>query len=128
VIYVVCRESGAVAVVDRERGEMVDTIATDPGPVRVVITPDGKRLAIPLFHSDAVQIADTESRRVTHTVPVGKQPAGTAISRDGRLVFMSCEEENMVYVFSMDTVEIVKKIATGPGCDAMVCLDFADLG
>lgn len=121
-IYVVNRESRAVSVIDAAQGKAVDTIGTGHGPVRVVITPDGSRLAVPLFHSDAVQIIDTAARKVTHTVEVGKQPAGTAISPDGRLMFMSCEEENAVYVFDMNTVEIVGKIATDPGCDAMVCL------
>ena len=122
-IYVVNRESKAVAVVDAAQGKMIDTITTADGPVRIVITPDGQQLAIPLFHSDAVQIVDTVSREVTHTVQVGKQPAGTAISRDGKLVFMSCEEESAVYVFDMESIEIIKKISTDEGCDAMVCLD-----
>ncbi|MBD3240947.1 MAG: beta-propeller fold lactonase family protein [Chitinivibrionales bacterium] len=122
-IYVVNRESKAVSVVDAARGEAVDAIETGDGPVRVAITPDGGRLAVPLFHSDAVQIADTTTRRVTHTIDVGRRPAGTAMSRDGTLVFMSCEEESAVYVLSMDTTEIVGRIPTGPGCDAMVCLD-----
>ncbi len=122
-IYVVNRESAAVSVVDTRRGETVDTIETGHGPVRVAITPDGARLAVPLFHSDAVQIVDTRTRRVTATVDVGRRPAGTAMSPDGSLVFMSCEEESAVYVLSMRTAAIVGRIPTGPGCDAMVCLD-----
>ncbi len=121
-MYCVCREARTVAVVDCEKGEMVDSIETGHGPVRVVITPDGKRLAIPLFHAAAVEVAETGSLKVTHTIPVGPHPAGTCMSPDGKLVFMSCEDENLVYVFDMETLEIVQKISTGNGADAMVCL------
>lgn len=120
-IYVVNRESRAVSIVDRQLGKQIDTIETGDGPVRVVISPDGSRLAIPLFHAAAVQIADTQSRNITHTVKVGPHPAGTAMSPDGELVFMSCEDENRVYIFTMQTIEIIGAIDTGPGCDAMVC-------
>jgi YVTN family beta-propeller protein len=120
---VVCRESRGTVVIDRQKGKMIDKIEMGYGPVRVVITPDGKRLVVPLFHSDAIQIVDTKKRKVTYTINIGKQPAGIAISRDGTLVFMSCEEENAVYVFSMETIEVINIIKIGPGCDEMVCLD-----
>jgi len=126
-IYVVCRESQAVAIVDVARREMIDKIETDPGPVRVVISPNGKRLTIPLFHSDAIQIADTTTRKVTHTIPVGRYPAGTTLSPDGKLVFIACEVENKVYVFSMDTLEIIQEINTNNGCDAMVSLNATEI-
>lgn len=121
-MYCVCREARTVAVVDTTSGKMIDRIVTGDGPVRVVITPDGNQLAIPLFHSAAVQLADTASRMVSHTFPVGPHPAGTCISPDGQLVFMSCEDENLVYVFDMETMDIVQRIPTGDGADAMVCL------
>ena len=101
---------------------MIDRINTGHGPVRIVITPAGDRLGIPLFHSAAVEIADTSSRKVTHTFPVGPHPAGTCMSPDGKLVFMSCEDENLVYVFDMDNLAVINKIKTGNGADAMVCL------
>jgi len=126
-LYCVCREARAVAVVDCAKGEMVDRIETGHGPVRVVITPDGKRLAIPLFHSAAVEVVDTINRKVIRTIPVGPHPAGTCMSPGGKLVFMSCEDENLVYVFDLDTMEIVQKIKTGDGADAMVCVYASEL-
>jgi YVTN family beta-propeller protein len=113
--------------VDRVKGVMVDEITTGHGPVRVVITPDGDRLVIPLFHSAAVEVADTGTRKVTRTIPVGPHPAGTCMSPDGKLVFISCEDENLVYVFDMKTMEIIQKIPTGDGADAMVCLFASEL-
>ncbi len=41
---------------------------------------------------------------------------------------MSCEDENLVYVFDMNTMEIVQKIKTGDGADAMVCIYASELG
>ena len=125
-LYVVNRESHAVSIVDRELGRQIDTIKTGNGPVRLVKTPENK-LAIPLFHSAAVQIVDTSSRKVTHTIPVGPHPAGTAISPDGKLVFISCEDENLVYIMSMQTTKVIRTIKTGPGCDAMVCINKTEM-
>jgi len=126
-MYCVCREAKAAVVVDCDKGEMADKIVTGNGPVRVVITPEGGRLVIPLFHSAAVDVAETSIRKVTHTIPVGPHPAGTCMSPDGELVFISCEDENRVYVIHMDTMEIVQKIKTGNGADAMVCLHSHEL-
>ena len=71
-------------------------------------------------------MADTASGKVTQTIAVGPHPAGTCISPDGKLVFISCEDENLVYVFDLETLEIVQKIKTGDGADAMVCLSASE--
>ena len=76
-LYVVNRESAAVSIVDAIQLETIGRIDTGRGPVRIAMTPDGGRIAFPLFHQDAVQVADTRTRSIVHTIPVGKQPAGT---------------------------------------------------
>lgn len=121
-LYVAARESNAVVIVDTGTRRMIDRIDAGEAPVRLVITPDGQTLAFPLFRGDAVQLADTETRRVTATIAVGRQPAGSALSPDGRLLFVSCEKENMVYVVAVPSGDIVRRIPTGDGPDAMVCL------
>jgi YVTN family beta-propeller protein len=125
-LYVVNRESDAIAIVDTKAQRMVGQIPTGRGPARIVITPDGERLAFPLFFADAAQVASVRTRQVTRTIPVGRQPAGAAMSRDGKLLFVSCELENAVYVISLDSYEVITKIATDEGPDSMVCLDRAD--
>lgn len=50
-------------------------------------------------------------------------PAGICLSPDGKILFISCEEENMVYVIDTCTFEIISKLATGMVADAMVCLN-----
>lgn len=121
-IYCVCREAGCVAIIDRKRAEMTHKIETGNGPVRIAISPDGYTLYIPLFHSAAVQFADTRTRKVISTMQVGPHPAGICISPDSKIIFISCEEENMVYAISAETCEIINRIETGAGADAMVCL------
>ena len=125
-IYVVCREAKRIAVIDAAHGEWIDSIPTGNGPVRIAMTPDGSQFVIPLFHSAAVQVIDRVTK-VTQTLDVGPHPAGVAISPDGGLFFISCEDEQQVYVFDMHTKELLNKIKTGPGCDAMVCLDRREI-
>ena len=126
-MFCVCREAKCIAVVDCGKGSMLKQIETGRGPVRIAITPDGKKLAIPLFHAAAVEFVDTASLEVTHHMEVGPHPAGTCISPDGRLVFISCEDENRVYVFDLDSMSLVRRIRTGKGADAMVCLMASEL-
>jgi YVTN family beta-propeller protein len=95
--------------------------------VRIVITPDGGRIAFPLFHEDAVQIADTASREVTRTIAVGRQPAGATMSADGELLFVSCELERKVYVIALADGEVLTTLATGEGPGAMASLDLMEV-
>ncbi len=121
-IYCVCREARSVAVINRDKAQITGKIETGNGPVRISITPDGKELIIPLFHSGTFQIADTRTEKVTATVEVGPHPAGICLSPDGSLAFISCEEENLVYVFNLASREIINRIKTGNGADAMLCV------
>ncbi len=105
----------------------VGRIDTGEGPVRIAITPDGSRIAFPLLHKDAVQIADTASRKITHTIAVGKQPAGTTISADGELLFVSCERERKVYVIALADGKVLTTVSTGEGPDAMASLDLMEV-
>ena len=126
--HVANRESAALSVLDPNKIEVVGRIDTGQGPARVVITPDGTKIAFPLFHEDAVQIADTARKAVTHTIAVGKQPAGTTMSADGELLFVSCENEKRVYVIAVADGTVLTTISTGEGPGAMASLDLMELG
>ena len=74
-----------------------------------------------------MQIADTQTRAVTQTIAVGKQPAGTTLSADGALLFVSCEHERKVYVIALADGEVLTTLSTGEGPDAMACLDLTEV-
>jgi DNA-binding beta-propeller fold protein YncE len=74
-----------------------------------------------------VQIADTKAKTVTHTIPVGSHPAGTAMSPDGELLFVSCASERRVYVISLADGEVLSIITTGEGPGALACVDLAEV-
>lgn len=121
-IYCVCREAECVVVIDRSKAEIKGKITTGSGPVRIAISNDGKKLCIPIFHSAAVQFADTASGMIRTTLMVGPHPAGVCLSPSGDLAFISCEEENMIYVIDFKNERIISTIKTGDGADAMVCI------
>ena len=120
--------SRSLTAINVETGGILKNIAVLQRPEGMAFSPEGDRIAFPLFHADAIQVAGTATREILCTIPVGKQPAGTTISPDGKLVFVACELENKVYVFSMDDYSIVNTIETENGCDAMVCLNAVELG
>jgi YVTN family beta-propeller protein len=121
-IYCVCREASLIAIIERKSATMIDKITTGNGPVRIAISDDGNQLIFPLFHSESVQFANTTSNKVTDTVRIGSHPAGICMSPEGKYVFISCEEENTVYMLDIVTHDVIKKIKTGDGADAMLCI------
>ncbi|MGI5391102.1 hypothetical protein [Streptomyces sp. CA-251251] len=91
-----------VAAVDtraRERTALIP-YTTDTGPVAtgeyrgggmgIAVSPDGRRVYVGVNvpgGDGALEVVDTERRKVTETVPVGRRPFDVDVSRDGRHVY-----------------------------------------
>jgi YVTN family beta-propeller protein len=57
----------------------------------------------------AIRLATGEVK----VIPAGKRPQGQALSRDGRLDFITLEDDNTIAILDTTTNEIVGRIATG---------------
>jgi len=76
-LYVALQDGGAIAVIDREAGERVDTIPiTGSEPFGLGITPDGERLlACDINGGGQVHIVDIETKMVLQTLPTASCPS-----------------------------------------------------
>jgi hypothetical protein len=63
----------------------------------------------------AITGIDTSDQKVLNQISVPE--------RDGRILFIPCEVENMVYVIDVKNFEIINKIRTGDDAYAMICLN-----
>ena len=81
-------------------------------PDRLAVSPDGGRLLVPLNLADQAAVIDVASRSVSY-VPTGNYPYGAAISRDGKLGFVSNETPGTVSVIDMASAKKVKDIQVG---------------
>ena len=81
-------------------------------PDRLAISPDGKRLLVPLNLADAAAIVDTGSG-ATRYVKTGDYPYGAAILPDGKTGLVSNETPGTVSVIDLDAGTKVKDIQVG---------------
>ncbi|MCW3000551.1 MAG: beta-propeller repeat protein [Solirubrobacterales bacterium] len=81
-------------------------------PDRLAVSPDGKRLLVPLNLADHAAIVDVATKAVRY-VPTGNYPYGAAILRDGRTGLVSNETPGTVSVVDLDSAKKVKDITVG---------------
>jgi DNA-binding beta-propeller fold protein YncE len=81
-------------------------------PDRLAVSPDGARLLVPLNLADDAAVVDVASRQVRY-VATGNYPYGAAISRDGKLGFVSNETPGTVSVVDLAAAKKVKDIQVG---------------
>src|SRR3954470_15659085 len=82
-------------------------------PDRLAVSPDGKRLLVPLNLADAAAIVDTDGGSVRY-VKTGNYPYGAAILPDGKTGLVSNETPGTVSVVDLDAAKKVKDIQVGP--------------
>lgn len=128
-LYVTCRASAQVRVLDLETGRTIDSIPVGNRPLILDRTPDSREIWVPNQASESISIIDIETRRVTGTVTgLRTQPHAVAFSPDGRYAFVTCENTTgaaqhhptqgakrpgYVYVVDTATRAIVQPIEVG---------------
>lgn len=90
-----------VLVVDTRSWKEVGRIAVKGQPVFVMARPDGREIWVNFAHPDNshVQVIDTLSHQVTHTLEPGKVVLHMEFTPRGETVWISCRDDNKVEVF-----------------------------
>ncbi|HYZ82776.1 MAG TPA: hypothetical protein VE621_00155, partial [Bryobacteraceae bacterium] len=114
-VFVCNREGESISVIDTKKNEVVGTIKTGKGPVRLAFTPDGKTLVYALMHDKKVAFADPVSRKQIALVDLPNTPVSLNISQDGKYAFASAEDQDTVYVVSIADKKIVRQVKTEKG-------------
>ena len=70
---------------------LTEQIAVGAQPWHPTYSPDGSRIYVPNKQGNTVSVVDTEQRTVTHTIEhdAFAEPHGTALSADGRYLYVS---------------------------------------
>lgn len=123
--WLVHGETDAVAIRDDRGWTRLDTGAV---PRRLAFTPDGARALVPCLESGELLVFDAHTRRVEHAVSLhgdrseqGYRPHDVAVDADGRFAYVTCSRGEQVAVVAIALGEVVDRIDTGPGPDAIVC-------
>lgn len=114
-LFVACRESHVVSVIDTEKNAVVGEVQTGKGPNRVRLTPDEKLLVYSLVHDRQVGIADVKSGKQIATVDLDGAPVSLHLSSDGKWALTASQDEDTVYVISIAERAIVREFKTTEG-------------
>lgn len=91
-VYVTCRKSNEVRVVDRDSMSVIAIVPVGEMPLIPAITPDNQYVYVPNRNSNDISVLRTSDHTVVTTIPnVGPQPHGIAITDDGKFAYVTCE-------------------------------------
>jgi DNA-binding beta-propeller fold protein YncE len=124
-LYVCCREGHKICIIDTAKQAVAGEITTGRGPVRVGLTPDGKRLVWALYHDEAIEIADPTARKVLNRLKLTGRLVSLNVSPDGQRAYASAEELDTVCVVSIAGAKLLQSFKTPAGYHPDPVLEFA---
>lgn len=128
--FITCAQSNEVRVLDINQRKIVDSINVGLRPLILDITPNGEYIYVANRNSNSVSVINVSQRKVVSTIQnVGQQPHGIAISKNGNIAVVSCENLltseaphhpttgskniGIVILINTSTNSIIKKIEVG---------------
>jgi YVTN family beta-propeller protein len=128
-LWVTCRASGELRVVDLASGVVTDSIKVGKTPLILAMTPDHRQIWVPNQGDNTVSIIDMSSRTIVRTITnLLAQPHGVAFTTNGETAFVSCENQNggglhhpitgadavpaLVYVIDVATYSVRRQVET----------------
>jgi DNA-binding beta-propeller fold protein YncE len=120
-IYVSDERANAVAVVDVTKDEVITTLhfGSETGNPRY--DPVSKRVYVNLQDKNVIAEIDPATDKEVAEYPVGKCRGnhGMALDSEHRLAFLSCEENDLMTVFRLDTHEPIAYFPQAKGGDVI---------
>lgn len=136
-VWVTNRAEDTVSVIDSRTLALLATIKIASFPIRVKITPDGKRALVSCAQSGDVAVLDVAHRKEIRRVPIaqeavsgaekrlfssmGKSPApvGLLISADGKRAWVASTNADVISEMDLDSMAIVRRLKAGKEPDGM---------
>lgn len=101
-----------VGVLDTRVNAVVATVAVGARPGAAACSPDGAQLWVPT-DDGRVEVVDTATNRLTRSVPVLAGARRLVFSADGRRVYVSCRDADVVAVLDPATSAVLRTIPVG---------------
>ncbi len=124
-LYVTCGDSASIHIIDTATQKAVGVIKASKGVNRVAITPDQKTLVYSISREGkAVGFADIASRKQTGKVDLGGSPLSISLSKDGKYAFAGVQDNDEIWVVSVDNRKVVQVIRTPEGAGPDPVMDI----
>jgi DNA-binding beta-propeller fold protein YncE len=119
-VWVGCRGSNEIAIVDLAQKKMVDSFPTGTQSVaRVKFASSGRLLLAADPMRGELVFIDAASHRVLKGVPLGPGSEAIFVEPDGRHALIGVTNEDAVAEVDLQTMTVVRRIKTGQGPDEM---------
>lgn len=114
-VYVTCEEKGEVFAIAPDERRVLAKIDTGGRPRSITFLPDGSRAYVACENSGSVAVIDTAPHKLVAKIqlPEGSLPMGTAVSADGRELFVSTGRKNTVAVIDTKTNAVSAIVPVG---------------
>ena len=114
-VWITCEEDGDIFVLHSDTGTRITDFRLGGRPRTITFTNDGTLAFIPLETSSAIAIVDAQQHRLLETIEIAKPalPMGSALSPDGRELYVTTGRGNTVVVLDTVTRKIVATIPVG---------------
>ncbi len=117
-LYVCNRDGAQISVIDTAKLAVIQTIKSSPGPVRIALTPDERRIVYGILDERAVEWASTQTGKVEGRVDLPAelgQIVSLHLSHDGRIAYAANENMDTVYAVSIADKKILRSFKTVKG-------------
>jgi len=111
--YVTNQGSGNVSVIDTATHDVVATIPTQGGPVRIVVSADGRRAYVVNSTGNSVSALDLVNNVALKHIPVGVSPISVDMSHDEKKVYVNNYGGASVSVIDTETNTLIVTIPVG---------------
>lgn len=115
-VWVGCRGTSFVDIIDGLVGGVIDRIKTAPGPSKVLFSPDGKTAYVNHILSPTVTIIDVPRRTVITTISglADKFSSDMMLSADGARLWVAHKMVGQTSIIDLTTHTVVTFLPTGP--------------
>lgn len=115
-VWVACRGTSFVDIIDGPAGGIIGRIKTAPGPSKVLFSPDGRTAYVNHILSPTVTIIDVANRTVIATIPglADKFSSDMMLSADGTRLWVAHKMIGQTSIIDLTTRSIVAFLPTGP--------------
>ena len=114
-VYVTCEEKGEVFVITPNEQSVVAEITVGGRPRSVAFLRDGSIAFVPSENSAIVSVIDAKNHKLLRKISLGEAmlPMGTAVSPDGKELYVSTGRGNTVAVVDTQKDAVVASIPVG---------------
>jgi YVTN family beta-propeller protein len=110
-IYITCENSAVVAVIDRDKNQVVDAIESgSTNGHRLIIAPDGQRLYVENEEDATVSVIDLPRRKLLGKIATPRPLAGIAISADSRTVIAVDDAQPALFLIDAEAGKVREEV------------------